>query len=273
MNTGGAGGFVVPSLPSPARSTTSTTRPNAPGLPHPRGHALRAGSAKEGKVRSFYKDRMEQIDRQFLQKLADDGTGYKSMAEVCKSLDEVVNIVWLSGTPTLQIPFLLNIANEFNSLVKAFPPSPASTFALLRKLDHCFASLLQGQDLDTKETLPGFENGLRAGMSRTDMVRCKCTVLETREVIVKVMEGKPEEEEGEEAEAEVRQLPTDEETDSDWDGPADWDKPTAGKIKDDEDDNPIHMDVARVYEHTLVQLGETLFKEVSLTDFEMKTED
>ena len=175
---------------------------------------------------------------------------------------------------TLQIPFLLSIAIEFNRLVEAFPPSPASTFALLRKLDHCFASLLQGQDLDTKETLPGFENGLRAGMSRTDMVRCSSTIQEARRVITKVMGGRlEEEEEVEEAEAEVRQLPTDEETDSDWDGPANWDKPTAGKIKDDEDDNPIHMDVARVYEHTLVQLGETLLKEVSLTDFGMKTED
>ena len=96
----------MPSLPSPAPSTTSTTRPNAPGLPHPRGHALRAGSAKEGKVRSFYSERMEHINRQFLKRpiatkqpfLADDGTGYRSMAEVCKDLDEVVNIVWLSGT-------------------------------------------------------------------------------------------------------------------------------------------------------------------------------
>lgn len=177
-----------------------------------------------------------------------------------------------SSPASLQIFCLFTIANEFNKLVKAFPPSPASTFALLRKLDHCFASLLQGQDLDTKETLPGFENGLRAGMSRTDMVRCHCIVDEARDVIRNlIIAGKPEEEE--EAEAEVRQLPTDEETDNDWDGPADWDKPTAGKIKEDEANNPINMDAARVYENTLVQLGETLLKEVPLTDFGMKTED
>lgn len=158
-------------------------------------------------------------------------------------------------------------------MVKAFPPSPTSTFTLIRKLDHCFASLLQGQDLDTKETLPGFENGLRAGMSRTDMVRCNGIVEEARAVIPKIMDEKPEEEEEEEVEAGVRQLPTDEETDNDWDGPADWGRPAAVKNKEDEDDNPIHMDVARVYENTLVQLGETLFKEVPLTDFGMKTED
>lgn len=87
-----------------------------------------------------------------------------------------------------------------------------------------------------------------------------------------IIAGKPEEEE-EEAEAEVRQLPTDEETDDDWDGPADWDKPTMAKIREDEANNPIDMDVARVYEDTFVQLGETLLKEVPLTDFGMKTED
>lgn len=96
----------LPSLPSPAPSTTSTTRPNAPGLPHPRGHALRPGSAKEGKVRAFFNDRMEHVKRRFAKRsgvtkqpfVADDGTGYNSMAEVCKDLDEVVNIMWLSGT-------------------------------------------------------------------------------------------------------------------------------------------------------------------------------
>lgn len=158
-------------------------------------------------------------------------------------------------------------------MVQAFPPSPASTFALLRKLDHCFASLLQGQDIDTKETLPGFENGLRAGMSPTDMVRCSGIVGGARDVIPKIMDEKLEEEEEEKAEAGVRQLPADEETDSDWDGPANWGLPPAVKNKEDEDDNPIHMDVARVYEDTLVQLGETLFKEIPLTDFGMKTED
>jgi hypothetical protein len=49
---------------------------------------------------------MEHINRQFVKRpgatelpfVADDGTGYKSIAEICKDLNEVVNIVWLSGT-------------------------------------------------------------------------------------------------------------------------------------------------------------------------------
>ena len=61
--------------------------------------------------------------------------------------------------------------------------------ALLRKLDHAFASLLKGEDSVSGETLPGLENGRhsKGAMSRTDMVRCKSLVEATRVQIVEVM--------------------------------------------------------------------------------------
>jgi len=98
---GGAGGFIVPPLPSPAPSTTSTR--SVAGLPHPRGHALRPGSVKEDKVRHFVAARMSHIGRRFAKKSAlaqpeDEVVGYRSMSELCKDLDELINIIWLSGT-------------------------------------------------------------------------------------------------------------------------------------------------------------------------------
>jgi Subunit 11 of the general transcription factor TFIIH len=108
----------------------------------------------------------------------------------------------------------------------------------LRKLDHCYASLLCGQDINTKESLPGFESGLRAGMTTTDMVRCRSIVEETRIVVVNVMNKVEREEEDEPGTA------TDTETDGLSRIPA-W----------DDDSDGFHMDVARVYEHTLVHLG------------------
>ncbi|KAK0616442.1 hypothetical protein B0T14DRAFT_433679 [Immersiella caudata] len=253
---GGPGGFVVPSLPSPAPSSTSSR--SVAGLPHPRGHALRPGSLKEDKVRHFVAARMSHVGRRFAKKSAialpeDDVVGYRSMSELCKDLDELINIIWLSGTPNLQIPYLLNIASELNTWLPAFPPSHKATFSVLQKLDHCFASLLSGQDYDTKEPLPGFENGLRAGMSRTDMVRCKSTVQQTRVVIIDVMSEEPEEEE-------EGHIAHDDEDDSEMDGPTDWSKvDLSKKINNrDDDDDPMFMDMARVYEKTLVQLGETL---------------
>ncbi len=108
-----AGGFLPPhiqSLPSPAPTTASTTSTvtSIAGLPHPRAHALRPGSAKEDQLRNFVSTRMEHVTRRFLKKSGrasspgpgDDGNlvGYASMTELCKDLDEVINIIWLSGT-------------------------------------------------------------------------------------------------------------------------------------------------------------------------------
>lgn len=261
----GPGGFLVPTLPSPAPSSASIR--SVAGLPHPRGHALRPGSAKEDKVRNYVADRISHISRRFIKRSDPDdrSVGYKSMSELCKDLDSLINIIWLSGTPSLQVPYLLNIANELNTWLRSFPPAPKATFPILQKLDHCFASLLVGQDYDTKETLPGFENGLRAGMSRTDMVRCKSLVQQTRVVVIDVMSEVPEDEEEDEPTAQQ------DEDDSD-DGPTDWAKLDLTKKQKPvtlEDDEPMLMDLAQVYEKTLVQLGETLMEGGGVGDIQI----
>lgn len=173
---------------------------------------------------------------------------------------------WLTRslhTAALQIPYLLNIANEFTEWVTKFPPQPEPLFTVLNKLDYCFASLLAGQDADTKETLPGFENGIRGVITKTDMVRCKSIVEQTRVVIVDVMRKQPDEngggddgtetETGDDTEKEITEAETDTEgnysaaestgfVDPNWEDP----------------DDELYMDVARVYEKTLVQLGEVM---------------
>lgn len=163
----------------------------------------------------------------------------------------------------MQIPYLLNIANEFTEWVTRFPPQPTPMFTLLRKLDFCFASLLSGQDVDTKETLPGFECGARGVMTKTHMVRCKSIVEQTRVVVVDVMNertgaedtgGDEDEDEGMDVETE---LETDAETDADATDASMDDRPFVDPNWDDGDDD-LHMDVARVYERTLIQLGEVL---------------
>lgn len=102
--TAGAGGFMAHSLPSPAPSSTSGLSPAH--LPHPRGHALRPGSAKEDKVRHFVSERMMHISRRFIKKSGaappggEELEGYKSIGELCTDLEGLINIVWLSGTRT-----------------------------------------------------------------------------------------------------------------------------------------------------------------------------
>ncbi|KAK5994906.1 hypothetical protein PT974_03293 [Cladobotryum mycophilum] len=250
------GGFIPTQggLPSPAPSSIAS-RAHA-SLPQPRTRSLAAGSSKEDMVRRFVEEKLLFVSRRYVKKFGnpnpgDAVVGFRSFSEVCRELDSVVNVLWKSGTPSLQVPFLLKLASDFTQYVRSFPPAPKSTFDLLRKLDHCFASLLRGQDVETNETLPGFENGLRAGMTTTDMVRCRSLVEQTRFLMVEVMSmGEMEEEEEEEE--------TEEETEDDQD---DFNSTTPRQTSaylGDEEDGEIHLDAARVYQNTIVQLNSKL---------------
>lgn len=143
----------------------------------------------------------------------------------------------------MQIPYLLNVALTMATYPTKFPPAPATTFAVLRKLDHAFASLLRGEDSDTGEVLPGFLSGSRAGMSQTDMVRCRSIVEDTRVMIVDVMSNEVEPEQEATNGVDDRgedEMVLDEEDDSEY------------------DNDELAMDIARVYEATIMELGERL---------------
>jgi Subunit 11 of the general transcription factor TFIIH len=153
---------------------------------------------------------------------------------------------------SLQIPYLLNIALAVTAYLSAFPPDPSPTFALLRKLDYAFASLLQGADIESGEALPGFEAGKRAGLSKTDMVRCKSLVETTRVQIVDIMsQGRRAYDQsqsgtGDEDEMDTNTDESSRRRESPWDD-------------DDDDGNEgRNMDIAIVYEKTIVQLGDAL---------------
>ncbi|KAH8177800.1 subunit 11 of the general transcription factor TFIIH domain-containing protein [Sarocladium implicatum] len=257
------GGFLPATggLPSPAPSGSSSTRPSG-SLPHPRGRSLQPGSNKEAMTTRYVEERLLHINRRYIKKFSsaepgDSLAGYTNFGEVCRDLDGVVNVLWLSGTPSLQIPFLLRLASDFTQFVRSFPPSPKATFDLLGKLDHCFSSILMGRDLETKEWLPGFENSMRAGMTTTDMVRCRSLVEQTRVLMVEVMSsGDFDDEEDEktndtEDEDDVGHQTDDTEmgfSDTNTLRPATWDA----------DEDRLHLDAARIYENTIVQLGERL---------------
>lgn len=136
-----------------------------------------------------------------------------------------------------------------STYLPAFPAAPEATFGLLGKMDHALASLLVGRDVGSGEVLPGLEEE-GSGMSRTDMVRCKSIVEQTRVVVVEVMgrEGEVEDEE----DGSMAAGTEDDTTDGERDTQIGWDE-------DDEDESALHnMDVAKVYENTIVRLDEAL---------------
>ena len=56
-------------------------------------------------VRRYVEDKLMQISRRYVRKfnsaevdVPDTVVGYKSFGEVCRDLDSIVNVIWLSGT-------------------------------------------------------------------------------------------------------------------------------------------------------------------------------
>ncbi|KAL8768820.1 MAG: hypothetical protein Q9194_005605, partial [Teloschistes cf. exilis] len=174
-----------------------------------------------------------------------EGRGYKGIGEEMQDLDAVIDIVWISGTPALQTTFLLAIALTVTTSLTSFPFVPRPTFQLLHKLDLAFASLLRGSDIETGAPLPGSETG-KSRLSTTEMVRMRGIVERSRVAVVEVA-GKdgsltPE--------RSVAQVQTDTEDDFNMttdDGSDD--------LEDESSPRRWEMDIARVYEKTIVELG------------------
>ena len=145
---------------------------------------------------------------------------------------------------SLQIPYLLNIAMAVTTYLPSFAFDPRQTFQLLQKLDLAFSSLLHGKDRETDETLPGFEGG-RTKVTITEKVRMRGIVERTRVAVVGVASK-------DDSILDFFRV-------ADTEGDMTTDADTA---VEDIEDNGSHrrweMQVARVYERTIVDLGAAL---------------
>lgn len=176
------------------------------------------------------------------------------MKEACKDLQALVDVVWVSGTPGLQVPYLISIGLLLGNIVQGMPATPKALFGLLGKLDFAFASLMVGRDVESGEALPGFEGGGRKGVvSGTEKVRIRSLVERTRVGVVEAFKKGEFELDGED--------------DDDDDGDRmDLDTETDGEgglilEGDDHEEEPedsLDMQIARVYDRTMVELGDSL---------------
>ncbi|KAI7646915.1 hypothetical protein KC322_g19337, partial [Hortaea werneckii] len=130
------------------------------------------------------------------------------------------------------------------------PPSPRSLFRLLGKLDHAFASLIQGRDVESGEGLPGFEG--RRGVSGTEKVRIRSLVERTRVGVVESFKRGEFEFEGVDGKEGDRM-----EVEEEEDGGLVLENgdPNA---EEEEEDGSFDMQLARVYDRTIQELGDSL---------------
>ena len=147
---------------------------------------------------------------------------------------------------SLQIPYFLTVALTLSSYLPSFAFSPQSTFHLLQKLDLVFSSLLHGRNVETGDILPGFEGG-RAKLSTTEKVRVRGLVERTRVTVVEVA--------GKRASVDDVSRLTETQTETE-DDIATTDDDNA--MEDDGGHGRWEMEIARVYERTIVDLGQFL---------------
>jgi hypothetical protein len=119
---------------------------------------------------------------------------------------------------------------------------------LLDKLDLAFASLLQGRHVETGEPLPGFEGGRT--VSGTEKVRIKSLVDQTRLCVVNVIGSNGGTEGGDSTVDDTDDFETDDDMDMIYEDDNDED--------DIEEIDRREMGIARVYDRTVVELGDVL---------------
>ncbi|KAH3966608.1 hypothetical protein HBI25_129350 [Parastagonospora nodorum] len=257
---------TVPDMLTPPASSTTTSQ-HASTLPQPRRQPLRPGGPKESELIRYLDHGVNSIQKRVdnrvtnrKSKSAIDGEdGYSAFHEVAKDLDALVDVVWVSGSPNLQTPYLLNIAVLTIEFLPLFPNSARSTsatFRLLSKLDEAFTALLTGHDSATGEVLPGFNNGRI--ISTTDKVRLKGVVERTRLTVARELSRQSVA--GEESDA-GESMDTDTEVETTrpegmvrFEGFGDYDEDD----DDDDDDDWEERNIGTVYEKTIGELGDVL---------------
>ncbi|KAK6381675.1 hypothetical protein LTS17_004734 [Exophiala oligosperma] len=109
----------------------------------------------------------------------DDAPGYTTYEEFVADADPLLDVAWISGTPTLQIPYLLSLAGLVCSYMPAFPFS-TSVFYITGKIDRGFTSLLLSSSAGSSDSATTYH------VSMTEKVRIKSLVEETRITAVNV---------------------------------------------------------------------------------------
>lgn len=231
------------SAASPTPSNTSWSNRTS-SLPVPRSHRLQPGSHKEIALINYLDRHILKITRRYAKKSGDEGIqnddtpGYNTYDEFIADADPLVDVAWISGTPSLQIPYLLQFAGFACAYLQAFPFS-TSVFPFLAKIDQAFATLLQpAQNENISRSHPQ--------VSVTEKVRIKSLIEHTRVEAVNAAASSGHD-------ARLQDI-TDTETEDDYDEDE--------AQFDDEESLSIPLAISRIYKRTLEILGDALVSHV-----------
>lgn len=269
-----SGGFLQPALPPSLDYSINSPLADSI-LPQPRSTPLKSGSARERTFIDYVDQKLLGISRRYEKRFnanfndswssVPEGRGYEEFGEAARDLEALTDVIWVSGTRSLedssliclfancgvpallQTPYLLTIALAVSSYMSSFPFAPLSTFKVLHKLDMAFSSLLRGVNVQTGVKLPGFESG-RGRLSTTEKVRIRGIVERSRVAVVEVS-GK----DGSMMDS-ASGLNSGTETDDEYTTVRTTDTEDIERGYDEAGHGRWEMEVARVYERTIVEL-------------------
>lgn len=261
-----SGGFLLPSLPSPPSSkpTSPSIISSQRRLPAPRPSPLKAGSKHETALVRFLDDKLLDISRKYTKKYTPGG--YYHIQAIVEDLEKLVDLIWISATPSLQVQYLLQIANTFNDYLASFQLNLKSTFTFLDVLDRCFYALITGNSANSNSTPISTPMASRH-FSTTEKVRLNSIIQRTRLHIIKIIEEGPSNVQGDEMNDMI--TAAEPSTESVTDKTSRGTTPTTNimdmgipndiyEYEEDDDDIEWEMAVARVYELSLSEVGEQL---------------
>lgn len=144
-------------LLSPAHTDILSDFSPQDSLPTPRTRPLPAGSAKLKSLIFYLDDKILHVNRRYAKSFAEDPenkspqAGYTDFIQVIADIDSLVDVVWTSATPSIQIQYLLLLAGYFRSYMHSFSFDTRS-FVLARKFDMAFSTILQSANEDELNT-------------------------------------------------------------------------------------------------------------------------
>ncbi|KAJ5632172.1 hypothetical protein N7490_008511 [Penicillium lividum] len=222
-------------------------------LPEQRAAPLRPGSAEETQLRGRLSTGIERINyRHMKAEMGMDGTNtddsekrFKSFADLAREVGLLVDTLWASSTPSIQVEGLITLAGITEMALPTYKFDPESTLTLLHKFDSVFAALCTGKHPVTNAPIPGAVDG-RPLVTQTQKVRIRSLAETTRYKIFSCLE----------------------ESDSSFgdgnangNGVGNGNQNGNGQDYDDEEDldvpmQPWLMEAAKVYDQTLMLLAD-----------------
>ncbi|KAJ6104157.1 hypothetical protein N7523_010477 [Penicillium sp. IBT 18751x] len=172
-------------------------------LPRQRDHPATPGSEEETQLRGRLTAGLDRITYRQMKAemgidtdtdLAPSERRYKSFEELAHDINTLIDMLWVSATPSIQTEALLTLAGLLEKSLKTYPFDPYPTLDILHKFDSVFVALCTGRHPLTNEEIPGARDH-RQFVTQTQKVRIRSLAETTRNTVFGMLPDEEDEEE------------------------------------------------------------------------------